>query len=94
MSLTMQDIKEGRYRYQYISSKDIEAAKEYVRTQPPGWITVLGSCKAFWYGEVRLMEDAKLIGPAIAKVLKDDYDIDATYYEATNCIHVRSNTRD
>jgi hypothetical protein len=78
----------------YISDTDLEIAKDYISKQPPGWITVSGYCKAFWYGEIQLTEALKLLGPAIAKVLTDDYDIEATYHEASNCITVHSNIED
>lgn len=72
-------------------------AREYIKALPAGWLVVTQSYETFYSG-IGFLEDsqeARELGPAIAEILRWEYDFDtATYHAASNCITVRSRITD
>lgn len=64
-------------------------AREYIKTLPKDWLSLIGICKAFYSvtGQLPDTDEAKELGPTIAEILKLEYDYTkAEYLCATNRI--------
>ena len=73
--------------------KELEQAREFIKSRPAGWIKVLNRTGKFYWGEATLdnTQEMHKLGPVVAAILEQEYYYDAAkYFPASNSIMVKS----